>query len=159
VELVRRYVVAPVPELKKSKRRGLAFITCDDDSTLNAAAAFAGLDKNTERKVRDRFDFWIDEGINDNYFHGWPNDPRNKECFSFRWNYRRQRHRFYGFLHHPTPKTNAGFLLCVLVSHAIKNDWNTDPRQLGRANALRVDPFVLAAIMMTFSDERQACLN
>jgi hypothetical protein len=154
------YVVQRIDGIKRTDRREVVFLTRDNDDELNAAQAFAGLDEKRDRLVRDRFDYWTDGGINDNYFHGWPNDPTNKECFSFRWNQKRLHHRFYGFLYRPKPKTNARFLLCILLSHAIKTNWNTDPHELGRANTLRVDPCVIAAIAMMFSDDgHEPCLN
>jgi hypothetical protein len=153
------YEVVPIPGLRSSEKRGIVFLRSDANDELNASTAFDALPENVERKVRDRMDYWIDGGVNDNYFHGWPNDANYKECFTFKWNYRTELHRFYGFLYHPLRKTNARFLLCVLLTHAVKNNWNTDPKELGRANALRVDPRVIAAIAMAFPDEHNPCLN
>ena len=153
------YAVEQIEGLRYSDRRAVVFLTSNEDEDLNAFDEFQQLPTNTDRKVRDRMDYWIGGGIHDDYFHGWPNDPEKKECFSFRWNEKRQRHRFYGFLHHPYLQTDPRFLLCVLLTHAIKNDWNTDPGELNKANTLRVDPCVLAAIKMVFSDEHNTWTN
>ena len=150
------YEVETIDGLRASVRRAVVFLTSNTDAELNAAKTFAALPKQIQRKVLDRMDHWIDGGIRDDYFHGWK-DPSYRECFTFKWNYKREHHRFYGFLCHPLMRTDMRFLLCVLVSHAVKNDWNTDPDELTRANRLRVNPYVRAAITMEFPDESLPC--
>ncbi len=110
------------------------------------------MDKKTERELLDRFDYWIAGGIHDRYFHGWPNDAEYKDCFVFKWKKKRDCHRIYGFLDHPTPGSNPRFQLCVLVSHAKKSEWETDRRELDNVKGLRNKPAVRVAIRKAFPD-------
>ena len=147
----RPYAVVPINGLKPSERRGIIFLVRDDDDALNAAGTFDALEQKQKRAVLDRFDFWIDGGINDRYFHGWPNVPEYKQCFVFRWKHGRQNHRLYGFLCHPQPKVRPRFQICVLVSHATKNTWETDPGELDGANELRNKLEVIGVIKAFFA--------
>jgi len=54
------------------------------------------------------------------------------------------------------PKTVPRFQLCVLVSHATKNEWETDLAELGDANSLRVNALVVAAIKKAFPDTKES---
>ena len=148
----KAYAVVPINGLKKSRRRAIVFLRSDEDDSLDAAAVFAGLSDKREMELRTRFDYWIDGGIQDNYFHGWPNNPKYRKCFVFKWRHKRQNHRFYGFLCNPTPKSNRRFQLCVLCSDATKRDWNTDPNELKAVEELRLVPAVRGAIEMVFPD-------
>lgn len=107
-----------------------------------------------ERDVRKRFDHWLSGGRNDRWFHGWPNDVQVKECFCFKWDDKRQHHRFYGFLYHPQPKTNSPFQICVLAYHDVKNDESTNLNLLINSMALRSDARVRMAISFVFPDEK-----
>jgi hypothetical protein len=125
-----------------------------EDTSLTAKTKFDSLDAAKGRDVRRRFDYWLDFGIKDTWFHGWPNDLAVKECFSFRWEERgRQRHRFYGFLYHPQPKTNSARQICVLTYHGMKSDWNTDRSLLVKSMSLRSSLAVRSAIAVIFPDE------
>ncbi len=148
------YSVSRIDGLKKSERRAIAILYCDDNPGVDAGKVFAQLDDKRERELRTRFDLWIDGGVQDNYFHGWPSDPDYKYCFVFKWKKARQNHRLYGFLYHPTPESNARFQLCVFVSHAIKAKWETDPRELNMANMLRTIPAVREAISKVFPERK-----
>jgi hypothetical protein len=130
------------------------FLSCDGNE-VSALKKFQQLKGNEERDIRSRFDYWIGGGIHDKYFHGWPNDMEHKDCYVFKWRKGRQCHRFYSFLYHPTPLSNPGLQLCVLVSHAVKNEWNTDPRELDGAKRLRGTPAVIAAIKKEFPDKEE----
>lgn len=116
--------------------------------------AFQRLSGNIVRQVRSRFDYWIDGGIEPRYFHGWPNNLKYKDCWVFKWKESRRCHRLYGFLCHPRRLSNPRFQLCVLVSHATKNEWETDPTELDDANLLRADVLVIAAIEKAFPDTK-----
>ena len=155
--MLESYAVAPVAGLKPSNRRAIAFLVSRDDGRTSAQDAFNRLAAKKARDVRSRFDFWIDFGINDDYFHGWPNHPKYKGCWVFKWKDNRQRHRLYGFLVNPLPLGNASFQLCVLVLHATKNERETDTAELDRINALRADPRVKAAIDRTFGVRKKGC--
>jgi hypothetical protein len=148
------YSVNRIGGLKKSEHRAIAILYCDHDARVDDGKIFAQLDDKRERELRTRFDLWIDGGAQKNYFHGWPSDSGYKYCFVFKWKKARQNHRLYGFLYHPTPQSNARFLLCVLVSHAIKARWETDPRELDMANKLRPLPEIREAISKAFPERK-----
>ena len=146
------YVVVPVTGLRKSERRAVAFLTCDEDPDVDGMAAFRKLNEKRERELRTRFDYWIDGKRQDDYFHGWPNEPSNKECFVFKWKEKKVRHRLYGFLFNPKPVNNPSFRLCVLVSHGTKEEWRTDPHHKALTNKMRTKQAVIDAIKLVFPD-------
>ena len=146
-------VIHVIEGLRPSDLRGVVFLTCDTEKA-SAKVAFDSLKLKQKRTMLDRFDYWISGGKQDKYFHGWPNDPKFKECFVFKLYYTQQWHRFYGFLCHPQPASRPRFQVCVLCSHAIKAVWETDPNELQGADALRVDPRIGAAIAMIFPDKQ-----
>ena len=149
------YRVRRVGGLRGSNWRAVVFLTCDADSEINASEAFEKLLQKRRRELLDRFDHWIAGGVQDNYFHGWPNNPRYKNCFVFKLREKRLCSRFYGFLFHPIPNANPRFQVCVLCSKATKTEWETDPSELDGANVLRIKPQVIAAIRREFVDGRE----
>lgn len=152
----RPFAVVRIDGLRPSERRGIVFLVRDGDDDLDAAKVFSKLKQKQDRAVRDRFDLWIDgEEYRNNYFHGWPNNPKYKQCFVFKWKHRNQNHRFYGFLHNPQPRTRARFQLCVLTSHATKSSWETDPSELDGANELRFNLEVIGVIKGAFPELRE----
>ena len=124
---------------------------CKEDSGVDAAVVFGRLDDKRERELRSRFEYWIDGGVNDKWFHGF-NQDGYRGCFVFKWKISRQHHRMYGFLCHPTTGTNRRFQLCVLASHARKNQEATDVTDLDGVNSLRLDPLVGTVIKIAFPD-------
>jgi hypothetical protein len=84
-------------------------------------------------------DHWLSGGIHNLYFHGWPDEPKYKECFVFKWDEEKVGQRLYGFLCNPTPKSDPGFRTCVLVLHATKHEHETDSANLDRVNRWRED--------------------
>jgi hypothetical protein len=147
----KSYVVEMVSGCKITKRRGLSFLICENDESIDAKMAFDRLGQETDRKLRSRFDHWIDGGRpNKKWFHSW-DESKNRHCFVFKWNEGSQGHRLYGFLCHPSPLYSS-FQLCVLFSHATKNQWETNPRELKKANELRKDDAVIKAIIKATKD-------
>jgi len=145
------YLVSLIGGLRSNNHRGLAFLECADDRWINAKQAFDGFKETTKRKLRSRFDYWLDGNRFDKYFHGWPNDPRYKECFVFKWRRGRTHHRLYGFLIHPRflmPR----FQVCILISYGRKNEEHTDPLHLERANELRIKADVIEAVKEAFPE-------
>ena len=139
-------------------RRGVGFleeiVEADaNESRIDAKAVFDSLPTKKDRQVRSRIDHWVSGGRNDNWFHGWPNDQDVKECFCFKWEEKRQLHRFYGFLYHPQPKTNARLQICVLAYHDFKNDESTDRNLLLRLMGLRNNANVRTVIEFAFPDK------
>lgn len=146
------YSIVKVDGLKKSAKRGLVFLIGEE--RFNGKQAFDNLPERIERDLRARFDFWIDGGVKDEYFHGWPNLDDYKLCFSFRWREGKVRNRLYGFLCNPKQQ-QAHFRLCVLVFHASKKE-ETDFTILDALNALRVNNDVLAAIKIYLASEEKS---
>lgn len=149
-----RYTVVPVPKLKQSKHRAVAFLRSDRDRVVNAEKVFSELEVNKKKKARElrsRFDYWIDGGTHDRYFHGWNDPEKYRDCFVFKWKDRIGQ-RMYGFLCHPTPIENPGFQLCVLVLHATKTERETDTAELDRVVDRSLAPSVKAAISKTYTD-------
>jgi len=144
------YKVEKVAQLRESQRRSIAFLLVNGDENINGAKVFQSLDPRRRRELLTRFDLWIDGGRRDNYFHGWPNDRRYKDCFTFKWKNRSQDQRFYGFLCNPCQKTNASFQVCVIVSCAPKSQFHTETGHLTRAGALRSNAEVLEAVSSEF---------
>jgi hypothetical protein len=146
------YVVEMVKDLQINAHRGLAFLASKGDRSLNAKIVFYRLSSKADRQVRTGFDHWLIGVTNPTRYHGW-DEPENRDCFVFKWKERNQGNRFYGFLCHPLEQY-PGFQLCVLVSHATKNRHKTDPRELKRVNALKIDQAVRKAIAETTKDLR-----
>jgi len=132
----------------------VAFLSCDQDAEINAHAVFARMKGTPLDNVRARFDHWIGCQVHDKYHHGWPGHKKYGECYCFRWYEKEARHRFYGFKFHPS-KSNPGFQVCVLVSHARKFDDATDLTELDRAVRLRADETVVAAIRKEFPENKK----
>lgn len=149
------YTVRRVAQQSISQRRAVAFLESTVDRGIDAGSAFSRLTIERERDLRNRFDHWIEWNVNDKYFHGWPGHPKYKDCFSFRWYEKGQRHRLYGFLIHPMSSTNPQFQVCVLVSHAIKTTEETDPRHLERAQMLSTHPLVVQAARQEFPEDKK----
>lgn len=132
----------------RTTRRGLAFLMCAGNQDIDAKVVFDKLSQKVERTLRTRFDHWLDGKTQDDWFHGWPNDHRYRDCFVFKWKENRKNHRLYGFLCRPLLEDRR-FQLCILVSHATKNTRETDPRILPRLNILKDDQAVRNAIAET----------
>jgi hypothetical protein len=146
-----RYEVIKIEGLRYTGRqRGVAFLIDKDDKTVDAEAVYDKLGEKKRGDMLGRFDHWMDGNTYDHYYHGWPNDPSDKHCYSFRWREGKVRHRFYGFLQ----KTN-NFLACVLVSHGSKTEEHTNPTQLNRAEELRATMDVMRALRRTFPELKE----
>lgn len=138
-------------------RRSIGFMESEGASDLDAREVFDALDGNTRRIVNTRIDYWLQGSVGSvykKYFHGWPDKPEYKLCFVFKWDEKRNHHRLYGFLCNPKPKTDRSFRLCVLVLHAVKNDWETDLTELDRVNAVRQSPDASKAIARIYPEYR-----
>ena len=149
-----RFAVRVVEGLQASNRRAIAFLECASDAAIDASRVFEELDITKERQLRSRFDHWIGNGTNDEWFHGFPNDREHKDCFTFKWKENRQRHRFYGFLPNARPLDDPRFQVCVLAYHAAKNTWETDYTILDRCIRLLQNPDVSRAIITAFQREK-----
>jgi|SRR5215813_9276243 len=146
--------VERIEGLQRSVNRALAFLICPDEPNIDAKQTFEGLSVKRQREVRDRFDYWLQGGRHNQYFHGWDYPPY-KDCFVFKWKEKRQHQRLYGFLIHPYPRMNNRLKVCVLVAHAQKNSENTDPAELNGALALSQRLDVISAVKAEFVDWKE----
>jgi|SRR5215510_4115725 len=146
--------VEPIENLQRSKDRALAFLICPSEPDVDAKETFESLPADKQRLLRDRFDYWLQHGKHNPYFHGWNHSPY-KTCFVFKWKEKRQHQRLYGFLIHPCPNTDKSLEVCVLVSHAPKNTEETDPAELNGALALSQRLDVIRAVKIAFPDIRK----
>jgi hypothetical protein len=95
------YSVTTITGVPRTRRRGIGFLESSDNGRVNAKRYFDKLKEKTARDVRSRFDYWLQGGVFDKYFHGWPNDREPKHCFVFKWKEAGAHHRLYGFLCDP----------------------------------------------------------
>ena len=151
--------VVPVPGAKGTQRRAVTYLVRPEDAEVTAGPVIERLKKSDgseKSKVWSRFDYWVDEGVHKKYFHGW-DEPEFKHCFVFKWNKggadEATMQRLYGTLFHPRPKTNPGFMVCVLFSHCVKYGKYTDPEQKRKAEELYVDTEVIAAVKKRYPDK------
>jgi hypothetical protein len=133
-------------------RQDVAFLECSEDADINAKEAFDGLSEKRQLEMRNKFDYWKRGGHNDLYFHGF-NEIGYRECFVFKRKQAGTYYRFYGFLIHPLPLSDARYRLCILVSHAHKNQANTDPNELNFVNVMRVRVDVITAVKKEFPEK------
>jgi hypothetical protein len=152
--MAQRCRVERIESLQRSKDRALAFLICPDEPDIDAREVFDSLPDDKKRLLRDRFDYWLQHGKHNPYFHGWDHAPY-KNCFVFKWKQKTQHQRLYGFLIHPCPNTNKRLEVCVLVSHAPKNTEETDPAELNGALALSQRIDVIHAVKLAFPDIRK----
>ena len=141
----RTYEIELIDGQEITSRRGLVFLISEGDTFINAKSVFHELPKKKELEVRTRFDYWLDGGTNDRWFHGWPDIPDYKDCFVFKWKQKNQNHRLYGFLCNPSLKSPA-FQLCVLVTDATKSTEKTDKRILDYLTELKSNDAVIQEI-------------
>lgn len=132
-------------------QRGIAFLVCVTDKNINAKSIFQKLKPKQERELRTRFDYWLDGGVNNKWFHGWPNNDRYKDCFVFKWKESNRHHRLYGFLCNPL-KDRPSFRLCILSGHAWKNTWETDLSELDGVIKISKDISIHDAIEKVFRE-------
>ena len=140
------------------QRRSIGFLEAENgEDELNAGETFDALTGNDRRKVSARMDYWLSGGTHDKYFHGWPNEPKYKECFVFKWERRKVAQRLYGFLCNPIPRSDAGFRTCVLILYVEKHEVETDFSNLDCVNSWRQDFRTTAAIAEVYPEYGGAC--
>ena len=113
-------------------------------SYVNIEGAFAGLD---DRYYLKSFDMWMDNHHRPQCYHGWnqgEHDGKYTNCYVFE--YVEEKERPYGFLCRPKGPADPQYEMCVLVLHAQKKKWKTDDAELARAERMRTDPHVQAAL-------------
>jgi hypothetical protein len=113
---------------------------------VDIKAAFDKLKDSAQRYHFKSFDFYLGNHKNDDRHHGWnPSQHNGKyaQCYVFK--NLSEKERLYGFLCRPK-KGNPDFEMCVLVLYAKKKTWGTDTAELDRAERMRTDPDVIAAL-------------
>ena len=146
-----------VTRIHGSDRREVACLSCEQDRDIDAAELVASLDEkkraDLRRKVFSSFDLWIAFVPNPKRWHGW-NEDGYRHCIVFKWSERDGGHRLYGFTCHPVA-SRPDFQVSVLVSHRTKNEAHTDPKEKTRAERLRLDANVIAAIKKAFAEKEE----
>ena len=113
---------------------------------VNALDVFVGLDQSGDRYYRKSFDMWVDNHNRPGRYHGWNKSEHGgkyTECYVFKRV--EEAERFYGFLTH-VKDDKPSHETCVLVLAAEKKKWTTDTTELDRANEMRTNAHVLAAL-------------
>lgn len=146
--------VIPVPGVKQTGHRAVAYLIWPEDNEVTAGATIAKLAKaggNEKDKLWSRFDHWVDGNIYPKYFHGW-DEPGFRHCFTFKWNKNADMQRMYGTLFNPRQKM-PGFQVCMLFSHVVKVGKLTDPQQKKKAEELFAKGTVIAAVNSQYLDK------
>jgi hypothetical protein len=131
------------------QRRGIAFLV-SRDRKVTAKTAFGSLGGNAEKTFRTRFDAWVDGKINKKWYHGWDHSElqgKYTRCFVFKY----KKNRFYGFLCNPK-SSDRSYQVCILVSHALKKEWETDEADLRDVYDIRKTPAVQKTIIDYFRE-------
>jgi hypothetical protein len=149
--------VVPIPGVKDTKGRAVAYLLWPEDDEITATAAIEKLAGGNEKdKVWSRFDYWVDGGPpHDKYFHRW-NEAGYEHTFVFKWNKGgkdKGMKRLFGTLFHPKPKTNPGLEVCVLFAYTAKEGKDADPALKSKAEALFKNAEVVAAVKKAYPDK------
>lgn len=145
------YSAVSIAGVKRNENRAVAFLQCAENKDINAKTAFEKLENARQRDLLSRCDHWVDGQHHNKYHHGF-DGAGYRECYVFKVKVAGLHHRFYGFLIRPMPETKPRFQVCVIVSHAIKTTWETDPSELDGANRLRNTDEVVQAIKREFPE-------
>lgn len=130
----------------KHARRAVAFLEQHSASYVDIKSAFDRLKASAQRYHLKSFDFYLGNHKNDDRHHGWNQSQHGGKytnCYVFK--NVSEGERLYGFICRPK-KDNPQFEMCVLVLYAKKKRWSTDTAELDRANRMRTNPDVLAAL-------------
>lgn len=130
----------------KHARHAVAFLEQHSASYVDIKAAFDKLKASAQRFHFKSFDYWMGDHHKPERYHGW-NASQHKgkytKCFVFK--NVSEGERLYGFLCRPKAE-DEHYEMCVLILYAKKRTWNTDTAELDRAERMRTDPDVLAAL-------------
>ena len=133
-------------------RQDVVFLESPEHAGIDAKAVFDGLKEKHRTDMLNRFELWRrGQQFVDRYFHGF-NAHGYRNCFVFKRKEAGTYHRFYGFLFNPRPRSDARYRLCVLVSHAQKNQENTDLSELDFVNQMQLRREVITALKNEFPE-------
>lgn len=133
-----------VPDVRPSSGRAVGMLEGDDDLCASVLTSLPEKAAKYQRFSMERWTGGFDAPTE--RFHKFD----GTDYFVFKDVARK--HRFYGFLYHPLPKTNARFLLCVLTTYAKKKEDRTDPAELKRVKAWMDAPGTQNAIKCIYQD-------
>ena len=126
-------------------RRGVALLE-HPAPYVDAKDEFESLATSSERYHRKSFDYWMGDHPIHERFHGYKRSYQGgRHVHDFVFKNIAEKERFYGFLCHPKPD-DAPYELCVLAVYAQKKENAQDLAELDRAERMRVDTDVIAAI-------------
>jgi hypothetical protein len=145
-----QHCIKPIQGVIAKPRRTVVFLEDDEDKEVNASSTFSCLDINMKRNLLSRVDLWMDGGRCDHYFHGW-NEEDRKYCFVFKIRRGNVRHRFYGFLCHPS-RSKPNFEVCALLYYTRKFQEATDSGIIRNLNHKRINSEVLSKLQEFFPD-------
>jgi hypothetical protein len=133
--------------VRQGEKRKVGLLEGHQD--LAATGGISCLTINQRRDLLSRIQRWID-GANGpkRWFHNFTNEAAYLMCFVFKAG----EHRFYGYLCHPLPNTNPGLQACVLCSHAVKHEWETDPAEKALVRRWSQNGEAKAALAKVFDD-------
>jgi len=143
-----------VPEVRQSSRRVVGFL--EGHRELDAAREFYALKQSRKMFVSVSIEEWANGG-NDiiTRFHGFPNDSEYPLSFVFKVKEKRLGHRFYGYLYQPQPMISPRLQICVLCIHALKDEAETDRKELKRVDDWRKSNAAQAAIRVVYPDKKK----
>ena len=139
---------------KSHLRRGVLFLI-SEDKRVTAKTVFDGLDENTQRMFRTRFDYWLSGKPYDRGYHGWNKSEfqgKYTNCFAFTCREERSAKRFYGFLCNPKPG-DSRYHVCILIRYASKTKNETDETELKIVEEMRTLPAVQEAVDDYFKEK------
>jgi len=136
-----------VPDIRQGSKRAVGMLYGDQDL---CAEKLTGLSEKDAKYNRYSMERWTG-GLNgpNSRSHQFDGTPY------FVFKQVAKMHRFYGFLCHPLPNTDASFQLCVLTTYAQKKENATDTAELGRVKAWMDAPATQAAIRLFYPDEKK----
>jgi hypothetical protein len=139
---------------KDHQRRAIAFLI-SENVRVTSRSGFDGLDENTKRSFRTKFDYWLSGKPYWRGYHGWDKSEfqgKYTHCFVFTSREERTAQRFYGFLCNPKLSDHR-YCVCVLVKYTPKTRGETDQTDLRIVEEIRTLPEVQEAVRNHFKEK------
>jgi len=127
--------------------RGVLFLI-SEDRRVTAKLGFDGLNENTKRHFRTKFDYWLSGKPYSQGYHGWDKSQwqgKYTKCYVFTHNEKEIAQRLYGFLYNPK-LSDPRYHVCILVRYARKTKHETDETDLKIVEEVRITPMVQRTI-------------
>ena len=135
-------------------RRGIVFLI-SEDRRVTAKLGFDGLNENTQRHFRVKFDYWLSGKPYTDAYHRWDKSQyqgKYTECCVFTHKEKKVAQRLYGFLCNPKP-FDPRYHICVLIRYARKTERETDETDLKIVEEMRTSPPVQQAVDDYFKEK------